>query len=348
MAPTIARMTPKALLAVAALAATWPAAAQDDTPPEIIEGRAVVLDGDTLAVDQPKGPVRVRLFGIDAPEMRSANGAFARAHLDELIAGATVACAVVEIDRYKRPVARCEANGRDLAAAMAFAGWATSYRVYSTDYDAQERAARDARRGVWRDLPAGGRSVSDWIVELQTGLGALGGLIGLGLVALLNAWLTRRRDDRIRDQRTRAVGRVMLAEIAHVVYMFKPKISLLEKKAAASTGVQRTFLPSIAMPTPDVFGSFTEIVGGMPDNVVEACAKYYMFFDGLRHFVEYRHRPDMPDTLTVPETELLAKYIKYTAQFAHVAANELRSWLGVADTSTADHPDPPLGEEPEF
>jgi endonuclease YncB( thermonuclease family) len=54
--------------------------------PSEVAGPEMVGDGDTLTV----GPSEVRLFGIDAPEMRSGHGHFVRAELEDLIAGQKV------------------------------------------------------------------------------------------------------------------------------------------------------------------------------------------------------------------------------------------------------------------
>ncbi len=61
------------------------------------------------------------------------------------MAGKGVHCAGNEIDRYDRLLARCEARGRDINAAMVESGWAVAYG----GYEAEERAARDARSGLW-------------------------------------------------------------------------------------------------------------------------------------------------------------------------------------------------------
>ena len=38
----------------------------------------------------------------------------------------------------------------DIAAKMVRQGWALAYRRYSTDYVNDEKAARVARKGIWR------------------------------------------------------------------------------------------------------------------------------------------------------------------------------------------------------
>ncbi len=147
-----------------------PAAAQE---PETISGRAVALDGDTLLIwpeasqDLPKGatlvPVKVRIFGIDAPEMSDwPLGVYARAALDGMLQGGPATCHIVDRDRHKRPVGICLGfAGFDLGPDMIAKGWAVPYRVFThaagapdglgARYDAAEAEARAARRGIWRD-----------------------------------------------------------------------------------------------------------------------------------------------------------------------------------------------------
>jgi endonuclease YncB( thermonuclease family) len=127
-----------------------------------ITGTAHVVDGDTLRV----GDARVRISGIDAPELSQrcgpvggevACGTMAADWLRRRIGGQPVACGIVDIDRYGRSVAVCRVGGQDIGAAMVEAGWATAYRRYSTAYVAQEDRARTARRGIWAlgfDAPA--------------------------------------------------------------------------------------------------------------------------------------------------------------------------------------------------
>ena len=122
---------------------------------ETVAGHARVSDGDTLRI----GDARIRLHGIDAPELDQtctaggrgwACGDWARGRLARLAEGRQVACTVVEVDAYGRLVAVCSAAGRDLGAAMVAEGAALAYRRYSDRYLPEEAAARRAGLGIWR------------------------------------------------------------------------------------------------------------------------------------------------------------------------------------------------------
>ena len=144
-----------------ALAAILLAAAATPVAAETVSGPAEVLDGDTLAV----GDRRVRLFGIDAPEMGQtcdrngeswACGEEAAGQLRQLTGTGEVICTGQEVDQYGRLVAVCHAGGFDLNKTLVQYGWATAFRQYSDAYIADETRAKMARRGIWSstfDLP---------------------------------------------------------------------------------------------------------------------------------------------------------------------------------------------------
>lgn len=120
--------------------------------PSVAEMR--VVDGDTL---DDRG-VRIRLFGIDAPERRSPGGQEAMEHLRWLVGSSPVICERIDFDwKYARPVALCRAGGIDLSLAMVRAGHAAVYCHFIRklrpalleDMLAGEAEAKRARRGIW-------------------------------------------------------------------------------------------------------------------------------------------------------------------------------------------------------
>jgi len=115
-----------------------------------VGGTIVVNDGDSLTVNQQ----RVRLQGIDAPEydqtcQRAGTdypcGRESRKALSALVAGGGVVCEGWQEDRFGRLLAVCRAGGVDLNRRQVEAGWAISYG----GYEDAERAARDAKKGLW-------------------------------------------------------------------------------------------------------------------------------------------------------------------------------------------------------
>ena len=127
-----------------------------------VAGRARVIDGDTIEV----GSVRIRLFGLDAPESAQRClagsrhwpcGEQATRALVGRIDGRSVACEERDRDRYGRVVAVCRYGGQDVNAWMVREGWAMAYRRYSSAYVGEEAAAKAAKRGLWR-----GKFVPPW------------------------------------------------------------------------------------------------------------------------------------------------------------------------------------------
>ena len=140
----------KFLLATFALCLPVAAQAADLT------GTAKVREGDTVVI----GTSRIRLGGIDAPSVdqlclntkgeRWTCGVAAR---DELIRHAdnkSWTCHVSQTERRGRQVAHCEVDGEDIQKWMVQNGWALSYARFSHDYDADEKAAREAKAGMWQ------------------------------------------------------------------------------------------------------------------------------------------------------------------------------------------------------
>lgn len=145
-----------ALFLSTALASPSNAFQGDDGQPAIIDGIGRVVDGDTLDV----GPTRVRLEGIDAPEIAQTCqtatgqtwncGVAAAAMLRKLAEHKDVACDRKGLDRYRRTLATCFADGIDIDEAMVRAGLAWAFVRYSVVYVGVEAEARKAKIGVWQ------------------------------------------------------------------------------------------------------------------------------------------------------------------------------------------------------
>ncbi len=144
-------------------------------------GQAEVIDGDTIRL---RG-VKIRLWGIDAPEMKQmcegpggvpyGCGVAAKVYLEGMIGQNPVACFGDDkgTDLYGRQLAIChvanpvclEPDGTtrnvclsepgpswslaNINANMVHFGWALAYRQYSKAYVGYEATARDERRGIW-------------------------------------------------------------------------------------------------------------------------------------------------------------------------------------------------------
>jgi micrococcal nuclease len=113
-----------------------------------------VHDGDTVqCLDDDKVQHKVRLVGIDAPEIGQAFGTVSRDGLRALVLRKTVTVRTEGEDRYGRTLGILEIDGQDVALHMLTAGLAWHFTRYSDDERraAAEREARAAKRGLWAD-----------------------------------------------------------------------------------------------------------------------------------------------------------------------------------------------------
>lgn len=122
----------------------------------VIPGKVVgIHDGDTITVLTPtKTEVRVRLYGIDAPETKQAFGSRAKQQLSTLVFGKEVQVQVIEKDRYGRTVGRVLIGSRNVNVEMVRLGFAWWYRHYAkkdVELAKAEAEAKNAKRGLWAD-----------------------------------------------------------------------------------------------------------------------------------------------------------------------------------------------------
>lgn len=120
--------------------------------PAAFRGKAYVIDGDTIEVNR----VRIRLYGMDAPELSQAGGYKARSHMIRLAGGREVDVLPCAIDCYGRTVARVMVDRIDLSERMVLDGFAVAMRRWHQDYVEAEEMARDNRQGLWRRDPVNG------------------------------------------------------------------------------------------------------------------------------------------------------------------------------------------------
>jgi micrococcal nuclease len=149
-----------AIAVAAALASGYAVAAlagpRAQGPKETIEGKVVaVADGDTVTVLVDRVQVKVRLWGIDAPEKAQAFGQRSREHVSSLVFGRQVRVEVWGRDRYDRTLGRIYVDATDVNLQMVRAGMAWWYQKYSPkaqDIEVAEQQARSAKLGLWRDV----------------------------------------------------------------------------------------------------------------------------------------------------------------------------------------------------
>lgn len=116
-----------------------------------------VSDGDTITVRRESGPqVKVRLYGIDAPEKAQPFGQKARDLTASMVAGRSVDIEEKATDRYGRTVGLVSINGDSLNEAIVRNGFAWVYQQYCkesfcSDWSKLESMARQHGMGMWAD-----------------------------------------------------------------------------------------------------------------------------------------------------------------------------------------------------
>ena len=131
------------LLALPALAA--------DT---MIVGKVVgVHDGDTLTLRTINGTLKVRLSGIDTPELGQPFGNNAKQALSSMVFGKSVTISSTGKDRYGRTLGVVFLGNGNVNAQMIRMGMAWHYKQYSNSVPMQqfEDYARANRIGLWAD-----------------------------------------------------------------------------------------------------------------------------------------------------------------------------------------------------
>ena len=111
-----------------------------------VQGRAWVVDGDTIDIYGK----RIRLAGIDAPELDHPYGKNAKFALLKLCQGQRVRAVFDGLDAYQRNVATCYLpDGRDLSAEMVKLGMAIDWPKFSGG-KYQQYEVDGIRRKLWR------------------------------------------------------------------------------------------------------------------------------------------------------------------------------------------------------
>lgn len=126
----------------------------NEQPPQLLEVICVgVSDGDSLHLELPDGErVRVRLYGIDAPEKDQECALAARKKLGKLIYDKEIRVEVLDVDKYGRYVGKVYAGARYVNRYMLKEGLAWHYKHYAADDELlaeAEARAKAAGRGIW-------------------------------------------------------------------------------------------------------------------------------------------------------------------------------------------------------
>ncbi len=128
-----------------------------------IHGKVIsVLDGDSIDIlDPSQSKIRIRFYGIDAPETGQPFSRNAKQFVSSLAGGKVVEVIQRDKDRYERIIGDVYIDGRRLSEELVKAGLAWHYIKYAPHdrelADAESRA-RQSQVGLWGDK----RHVAPW------------------------------------------------------------------------------------------------------------------------------------------------------------------------------------------
>lgn len=116
-----------------------------------------VIDGDTIELLAKENPynhitkLKIRLYGIDAPELKQAYGKEAKEYLSALVLKQEVSLIIENKDKYDRFVSTIFLKGQDINKEMVKNGYAHAYESFSKKYLAEQADAKKFKLGLWQD-----------------------------------------------------------------------------------------------------------------------------------------------------------------------------------------------------
>ena len=111
-----------------------------------------VYDGDTITVLYNNKKVKVRLYGIDAPELKQSYGKQARDYLSNIVLNKDITLKIYNKDVYGRQVAEVIYNNVNINQLLVKTGNVYVYTKYNNElnvYVPLEQYAKQNKLGVW-------------------------------------------------------------------------------------------------------------------------------------------------------------------------------------------------------
>lgn len=124
---------------------------QDSFYAEVIK----VADGDKVTVKKESGEkIRVRLYGVDSPELKQETGAEAKQFTEKLLLKRVIRVEVKDRDSYGRFVADIYIKNVHFNKEIVKNGYAWYFRKYlnnSIEMEKLENDAKKQKRGLWKN-----------------------------------------------------------------------------------------------------------------------------------------------------------------------------------------------------
>jgi endonuclease YncB( thermonuclease family) len=135
---------------------------------EVLLGTVIAVhDGDTITLQSESGQKKIRLAGIDAPELNQPYGVESRVALRDVVLDRQVQVETSKTDKYDRVVGRVILDGQDINLKQVQSGMAWAYREYLKELSKLDKAlyleaevqSKAAAAGIWNDS----NPVEPWI-----------------------------------------------------------------------------------------------------------------------------------------------------------------------------------------
>ena len=130
-----------------------------------------VNDADTFIVKDAEGKKqKIRLYGVDAPELEQPLGDVAYEYLNSILLNQAVRIESLYYDPYKRIVARVWLNDAEISELLVKQGYAWVFKHFCvadmcSDWEQLQNEAKQEQLGVWQDA----KSIPPWKWRKQQG-----------------------------------------------------------------------------------------------------------------------------------------------------------------------------------
>lgn len=132
----------------------YPSSSKQVEEDVLLEGTIIaVSDGDSVTfLDEDNKKVKIRLYGIDAPEIKQKYGREAKNYLSERILYKKVKIQEYGLDRYKRLLGVIYLDKSNINEEMIIEGWAWQYHFNKDEKYAQMmKEAQLKKKNLWKD-----------------------------------------------------------------------------------------------------------------------------------------------------------------------------------------------------
>jgi len=135
---------------------------------EVLLGTVIAVhDGDTITLRTESNKKKIRLAGIDAPELKQTYGVESRSLLREAVLNKAVLVETSRNDKYGRVIGKVTLDGQDINLKHIQSGGAWVYRAYLKELSKEDRVfyleaeaqSKDIAAGLWKDSNA----IEPWI-----------------------------------------------------------------------------------------------------------------------------------------------------------------------------------------